>query len=709
MMASTLVLTENNTLETSLRLRPGSPETPEQNERDTEIVILEDCSRSLGIKVIGGRSDEYDRYFGLFIKRVLPGGLADTDGRIQEGDQILSVNDESLRNTTNDKGVALLRKASASNYMKLVLARDEKARQEYADLLESQHGNSYSTSVSVMSSRASTPALSLPQGNLPWYPQDALPADDQSSQGSNRSGQSTPHYEENQNYQDQYSREDPSIQSSYPLTMSSESPNIMTVPKYAPPPIPPAMGIRAQPNMVSTPHYNTDGYAQGASSNGARRTSDPSTHTYSSITHPLSEMSNTLDPSPVMPASRGQSGAMTLPARTSKPSKIHSDLKKGSVDPYSKFKVEKLEVALHYLGVDPSPEQQLELRRQLKIDESGAVNYQHFVQVAQEVFKYELKNMNNSQGAMYISAQDITDFTEPPQYNPDFHQSKYLPPYDDDSEQVRRERDELQRENDRLRLQLREKEQSCSRAEEELLRIRRDAQGAIHETRSLRSKIYLAQQAQKAAMSMEHDYEEVVRLLESEIAELKSQQAKQMENPDVQKKIQVLNGQIRKAEVGKKTYEVATDKLLQFAQLVHSTLSSQDTPASSLTKSGPTKPGRPPGYLDKHKKMSPQALAQEAKDVVKAVNSLIEADPLPHGWEEAYSPEGIRYFIKEDQDALSPLRCPSESCEPDYDLVPSRLPRAAPPQRRGFQETHPGNTDVALYSGLDLGRRQSEA
>jgi hypothetical protein len=30
------------------RLRPASPETPEQNERDTEIVILEDCSRSLG-------------------------------------------------------------------------------------------------------------------------------------------------------------------------------------------------------------------------------------------------------------------------------------------------------------------------------------------------------------------------------------------------------------------------------------------------------------------------------------------------------------------------------------------------------------------------------------------------------------------------------------------------------------------------------------
>ena len=42
-------------------------------------------------------------------------------------------------------------------------------------------------------------------------------------------------------------------------------------------------------------------------------------------------------------------------------------------------------------------------------------------------------------------------------------------------------------------------------------------------SRSLRSKVHLAEQAQRAARGMEHDYEEVVRLLEREVAELRAQ------------------------------------------------------------------------------------------------------------------------------------------------------------------------------------------
>ena len=53
---------------------------------------------------------------------------------------------------------------------------------------------------------------------------------------------------------------------------------------------------------------------------------------------------------------------------------------------------------------------------------------------------------------------------------------------------------------------------------------------------------------------------------------------------------------------------------------MHSNLS-QDQGAGSLVKGAPSKPGRPGS-----KKMTSQALAQEAKDVVKAVNSLIEAE-----------------------------------------------------------------------------------
>lgn len=53
--------------------------------------------------------------------------------------------------------------------------------------------------------------------------------------------------------------------------------------------------------------------------------------------------------------------------------------------------------------------------------------------------------------------------------------------------------------------------------------ISKDAQGAIHESRALKSRVHLAEAAQKEARNMELDYEEVVRLLESEVAELREQ------------------------------------------------------------------------------------------------------------------------------------------------------------------------------------------
>lgn len=47
------------------------------------------------------------------------------------------------------------------------------------------------------------------------------------------------------------------------------------------------------------------------------------------------------------------------------------------------------------------------------------------------------------------------------------------------------------------------------------------------ESRALRSRIHLAEAAQKQARGMEMDYEEVIHLLEAEIAELKTQRAGQ--------------------------------------------------------------------------------------------------------------------------------------------------------------------------------------
>ncbi|KAL5012443.1 hypothetical protein ScPMuIL_010994 [Solemya velum] len=85
-----------------------------------------------------------------------------------------------------------------------------------------------------------------------------------------------------------------------------------------------------------------------------------------------------------------------------------------------------------------------------------------------------------------------------------------------------------------------------------------EAQKAIDETRSLRCKVHLSEEAQRAARGMEQDYEDVVRLLEQEIASLKHQMAKQIVSLN-QKRLAVLTCQLRKAEAGKKTYEVATE------------------------------------------------------------------------------------------------------------------------------------------------------
>lgn len=47
------------------------------------------------------------------------------------------------------------------------------------------------------------------------------------------------------------------------------------------------------------------------------------------------------------------------------------------------------------------------------------------------------------------------------------------------------------------------------------------------ESRALRTRIQLAEAAQKQARGMEMDYEEVIHLLEAEIAELKTQRVEQ--------------------------------------------------------------------------------------------------------------------------------------------------------------------------------------
>ncbi|XP_041076923.1 multiple PDZ domain protein isoform X7 [Polyodon spathula] len=58
----------------------------------------------LGLSIVGKRNDT-----GVFVSDIVKGGIAETDGRLMQGDQILSVNGEDVRTTTQEAVAALLK------------------------------------------------------------------------------------------------------------------------------------------------------------------------------------------------------------------------------------------------------------------------------------------------------------------------------------------------------------------------------------------------------------------------------------------------------------------------------------------------------------------------------------------------------------------------------------------------------------------------
>ncbi|CAK1583946.1 unnamed protein product [Parnassius mnemosyne] len=80
-----------------------------------EVVELTNDGNGLGFNLVGGRST------GVVIKYVLPGGIADKDGRLQSGDHVLQVGSVNLRGFTSEQVAAVLRQAGPS--VRLLVAR----------------------------------------------------------------------------------------------------------------------------------------------------------------------------------------------------------------------------------------------------------------------------------------------------------------------------------------------------------------------------------------------------------------------------------------------------------------------------------------------------------------------------------------------------------------------------------------------------------
>nr|XP_040141739.1 multiple PDZ domain protein isoform X4 [Ictidomys tridecemlineatus] len=90
-----------------VRLTLYRDETPYKEEDVCDALTIElqkKPGKGLGLSIVGKRNDT-----GVFVSDIVKGGIADADGRLMQGDQILMVNGEDVRNATQEAVAALLK------------------------------------------------------------------------------------------------------------------------------------------------------------------------------------------------------------------------------------------------------------------------------------------------------------------------------------------------------------------------------------------------------------------------------------------------------------------------------------------------------------------------------------------------------------------------------------------------------------------------
>ncbi|NWU77139.1 STXB4 protein, partial [Onychorhynchus coronatus] len=310
-----------------------------------------------------------------------------------------------------------------------------------------------------------------------------------------------------------------------------------------------------------------------------------------------------------------------------------------------RLKTEKLERALNYLGIQLTDEQQQALRQQLQKDSKGTVSFGDFIEVSRNLFCVQSNTADDGHKSVRFGVSEV-----PSSQDSQFVTCNSL---EDDVERLKKERNEALKEMSKLKEELSESVNAQKQLTEQLQAVKQEAKAAVEEARALRSRIHLAEAAQRQARGMEMDYEEVIRLLEAEIGELKAQLAdhsgQNKENiQDLRKRVTVLDCQLRKSESARKTFEVATEKLLQFVELQFPLSSYKETLSIVCSLSDRRATLSTKTLLARLGRIGPAAttaLAAEARDLAKSVRAILEVDCLPYGWEEAYTADGIKYFI----------------------------------------------------------------
>ncbi|XP_052662858.1 syntaxin-binding protein 4 isoform X6 [Harpia harpyja] len=645
---------------------------PHGINRAVHRLSFSDCQNGLGVKIIGGYRAQTAEDYGIFIKRILPGGVAAVDSRLLTGDLILDVNGENLIGVTNERAVDILRTASASNHMSLLVARDEEAKKEFHDLMDKYGSHSDTNSArssptqllaaksidspsSGSSSRSQSPQLH-PKDNISRnnsvpapspklakdsafqiisvckgtslglnivgginrnegplvYIQEIIPGGDCHKDGRlkpgdqlvsiNKESMIGVSYEEAKSI---INRTKMRFESFWEIAFIRQK----NVPSYS-------------ENLQRPSSLLASSVAYGAQQAAV----------LSSLASPNGKLVSTFTPNAMetgvkmgeqSPITSLDSSPTDVSATVIAPSQ-NDDYELQGRNSTLRLKAEKLERALNYLGIQPTDEQQQALRQQLQKDSKGTVSFGDFIEVSRNLFSMQLNATDDGQKSVTFGVNEIASLLD--------SQFVTCDSLEDDMERLKEERNEALKEMSKLKEKLSESVNLQKQLTEELQIVKQEAKAAVEETRALRSRIHLAEAAQRQARGMEMDYEEVIRLLEAEIVELKAQltdhSGQNKDNiQDLRKRVTVLDCQLRKSESARKTFEVATEKLLQFVEVVHEILSDNSTSSTVLSDRRTTLSAK--ALLARLGRIGPTvttALAAEARDLAKSVRAILEVD-----------------------------------------------------------------------------------